>query len=289
MARSKRRVARLIEERFPSLSPQLREAARFALDHPQKIALESMRSAAAEARVHPNSMLRLARELGFESYDPFREEFRDWLVDRGPASWTGRAQTLRTERTGPAALLDDILVGESRNLRETFGPELHDALLAAKIAVTGAPKVYILGLRSLFPVAFYTHYVCRMFMTKTVLLTGTGGTFADDLRAVEDGDVLLAFSHRPYARDALRAAEFARERGAILVAVTDSAVSPIARTSSISVVVSNATPSFFPSILPAMAVAQSLVALLVAESGEDTMAAIARSEVQLDAFGVYVK
>ena len=38
-----------------------------------------------------------------------------------------------------------------------------------------------------------------------------------------------------------------------------------------------------------MAVAQSLVALLVAESGEDTMAAIARSEVQLDAFGVYVK
>jgi hypothetical protein len=55
MARPKRRVARLIEKRFPSLSPQLREAARFALDHPQDVALESMRSAAAKARVHPNS------------------------------------------------------------------------------------------------------------------------------------------------------------------------------------------------------------------------------------------
>jgi DNA-binding MurR/RpiR family transcriptional regulator len=126
-----------------------------------------------------------------------------------------------------------------------------------------------------------------MFMGKTVLLTGTGGTFADDLRRVEKGDTVVAFSYHPYARDSVKAVNFAGKKGARIIAVTDSRVSPIMAPAKVGIVVSNTTPSLFPTILPAFAVAQALAALLVQESGDETMANIARTESQLEAFGVY--
>ncbi|MFI5011809.1 MAG: MurR/RpiR family transcriptional regulator [Hyphomicrobiales bacterium] len=279
----------LIEERFSSLSPRLRSAARFVLDHPEEIALHSMRSAAAKANIHPSSMQRLARELGFEGYESFRERFRKHVIAGGPETWTLRAQTLRgrTSDLTRVGLIEDLIANEQRNLDKTFRPEVHDSLVEACKLIDRARTAYVLGLRSLFPIAFYMHYVCRFFTTKTVLLTGLGGTFADDLRNVGTEDVLIAFSHRPYAAQTVTAVNFTRSRGVPVVAVTDSRVSPIVGEPGVSIIVSNASPSLFPTSLPALAVAQTLVALLVAESGEEAMAKIARTEEQLDSFGIY--
>jgi len=281
----------LIERNYQAFSPEVRKAARFVLNSPEDVALHSMRSVAAKARVHPNTMLRLARELGFDGYGPFQDNFRNWLVERGQASWTGRAQRLRKShpQSEGASFIEDVIRQEKLNLDQSFRAEMHESLLKARDALIAAPNIYLLGLRSLFPIAFYTHYACRMFMSKTILLTGVGGTFADDLRRVEAGDVLVAFSYRPYARDTAAAVDFALKRGASLIAVTDSPLSPIAKRDGLTILVPNTTRSFFPTLLPALAIAQTLVGLLVAESGDETLVEIAKSEQQLDAFGVYIK
>ncbi|MCJ9712309.1 MurR/RpiR family transcriptional regulator, partial [Bordetella hinzii] len=55
------------------------------------------------------------------------------------------------------------------------------------------------------------------------------------------------------------------------------------------ILVSNATPSLFPSVVPALAVAQTLVALLVASGGRANLREIEKSEAQLKEFAVYLK
>lgn len=280
-----------IEARFLSLSPQLRKAARFVIDNPDEIALHSMRSIATRAEVHPNAMLRLARELGFASYAPFRQQFRSWIVARSTTSWLGRAQDLRKRGDGPRRkdLVGEYVRQEVENLHLTFGPGLAPRLNEAAALLAQARHVYVLGLRSLFSVSFYFHYVCRMFTRNSILLTGTGGTFADDLRNVDRSDVMIAFSYEPYARDTVKAVEFARERGARTIVVTDSKRSPIVAAEGVTMIVSNKAKSLFPTMLPAFAVAQLLATLLVSEGSEETLAEIARSESQLDRFGVYVE
>jgi len=282
-------IIELIEANFPSLSPRLRSAARYVPDNPEEIALHSMRAAAAKANIHPSSMQRLARELGFEGYESFRDRFRERVMSAGGETWMWRAQTLRRRGSGSkrSRFIADMLAHEQLNLEKTFRPEIHDSLVAACRLIERARTAYILGLRSLFPIAFYMHYVCRFFTTKTVLLTGLGGTFADDLRDADARDALVAFSYRPYAKQTVTAVDFARSRGVPIVAVTDSRVSPIVGEPGLSIIVSNATPSLFPTILPAFAVAQALVALLIAESGKEAMAKIARTVEQLDSFGIY--
>lgn len=284
----KAQIEKLIEKRFGTLSPQLKKAARFVLAHAEDIALESMRAVAAKARVHPTSMLRFAREIGFANYDTFREPYRAWLGERY-SPFSVRALELRRLPHGDMneALIAGIAQHEVRNLDQTFSPENVNRISAAHAIVASANRVYIAGLRSLHPAAFYLHYVCRMFMGKTILLTGTGGTFADDLRRIGSDDALVAFSYHPYARDAVRAVAFARSRNARVISITDSVLSPIASAADSLIVVTNNTPSLFPSVLPALAVAQTLVALLVANSGDETLREIANSEAQLHSFSVY--
>ena len=64
---------------FDELPGQLQLCARYIIDHPHEVGLQSMRTLAQAADVHPNSFVRLARQLGFDGYDALRERFRDFV------------------------------------------------------------------------------------------------------------------------------------------------------------------------------------------------------------------
>jgi DNA-binding MurR/RpiR family transcriptional regulator len=284
-------VVELLETRFLEFSPTLRKAARFAIDHPEEVAINSMRAVAKRAGVHPNTMLRMAREVGFDSYDIFRDGFRKIVMQGRQAGWLNRAQTIRDHfPEGPnGQLIGAYAHQEISNLQEVFNGDSLPNLNKAVSFIRAARVTYILGLRSLFPVAYYFHYVCRLFSNRFVLLMGVGGTFADELRSVRDKDVLLAFSYHPYARDTVKAVEFARSKGAQIVSVTDSRVSPIVGDGAISLIVNTTSKSLFPTVLPAFAIAQVLATLLVSAGDNETLLEISRSQEQLDNFGVYVE
>jgi len=281
-------VARLTA-RFSDLSPRLRSAARFAIDNPEAIAVHSMRTVAREAGVHHNSMLRLAREMGYASYDEFRNLFRKVVTTGRQADWLDRARSVRESYPqGPnGTLIGEYVYQELANLQQTFGDDTVGKLNRAVEMIGRARNVYVIGLRSLFPVSYYFHYASRLFGNKTVLLTGLGGTFADELRSIGKQDVVLVFSYRPYSKEAVTSVRFARERGARIIAVTDSNVAPVADPDGLYFVLANSSKSLFPTVLPALAIAQVLVTLLVSAGNEDTIAAIKRSQEQLDEFGVY--
>lgn len=286
----KRALDQRITQQFPALTPKLQVAARHVLDHPRDVAMQSMRALAAQAGVQAGVMLRLARELGFENYEAFREVYRAWL-GQGEDTFSARASALqqRGAQHADARLAADMLQSEMQNLAQTLAPATVDRLAAAHKLLARARHVYVLGLRSLFPAAYYFSYACGMFRHDTTLLAGTGGVFTDALRPVGAGDALVVFSAAPYARDTVAAVEFARERGARIVAVTDSPVSPVAGPAHALVLFANASPSLFPSVVPALSVAQTLVAMLVQGGGQASLDEIANSEAQLRRFNVYVE
>ncbi|MBV7486389.1 MurR/RpiR family transcriptional regulator [Bordetella sp. BOR01] len=286
----KRAVDKLIEEQYSGLPPTLQRAARYAIDNPKAIALHSMRAVAAEAGLQSSAMHRLARHLGFDGYEAMRTVYRDWLA-QGAGSFAQRATALqrRGTRDKTESLVRELVHADSGNLESMLEPAALDAIRAASDVLAGARHIYAAGLRSLFPAAFYFNYACGMFKHNTTLLSGIAGTFADDLRRAGPDDALLVFSYEPYARDAVSAVRFARRRGLRIVSVTDSAVSPIAAQAAALIVVANTTPSLFPSVVPALSVAQTLVALLVASGGRASLQDIEKSEAQLREFAVYLK
>ncbi len=281
-----------LQDVYPRLSPQLRQAAHYLIDRPDEIAFTSMRQIADRADVQPATMVRLAQAIGFDGYEAMREPFRDALR-RQPAGFGQRARNLlaRTSRRrrgrALAQLANEMVAADRDNLAASLEAIGSDELADAANALAEARRIYVVGQRSLFPAAFYVHYACSMFREDMILMDGNGGTFADTLRGVTDEDAMLVFSFDPYSRGAVEAAEFAAGRGATIVAVTDSLVSPLASLTKHMLLVGTDTPALFKSVVPVLSIAQVLVAQILAQGGQSALTSVAESEHQLEAFGAY--
>jgi DNA-binding MurR/RpiR family transcriptional regulator len=99
---------------------------------------------------------------------------------------------------------------------------------------------------------------------------------------------MLAITVDPYNRETVETARYVKSRGARVVAITDSELSPLAAVADRSVLIRTETPSFFHTMSPAFAVAECLAALVAARRGSETLAGLAESERQLAAFNIYV-
>ncbi len=279
----------LLKSGFDGLSPQLQEAARWVIDHPADVALLTAREQARRAGVAPATMTRLAQRIGLKGYDEIRKLYAE-AVRRRPESFRARAEELlqRRDTEGDAALVHDVLSSLAHHLQALTSAESIERFTAAAKLIAGAERVFCLGLRSSFAVAYIFHYVRSLFGASSVLVDGAGGTGVDLLRTIGSADVMLAISVKPYTRHTVHAARYSRARGVRIVAVTDSEMSPLAALAEETLIVRTETPSFFHTMAPAFAAVECLAALVAARRGSQTLAAIAASEKQLAAFDTFM-
>jgi DNA-binding MurR/RpiR family transcriptional regulator len=289
LGRSSAELVSDLRSQFGALPPQIREAARWVIDHPVDVALLSLREQARRSGVAPATLTRLAQRFGLTGYDEIRQLFAEALRER-PATFRGRAQELlaRHDSEGDAALAQDIFASLTRHLQALSSAEAIRRVVAAAEMMAEADHVFCFGQRSSFAVAFIFHYVRSLFGSKSILVDGPGATGRDALRTIGRGDVMLAVTVDPYNRETVETARYVKSRGARVVAITDSELSPLAAVADRSVLIRTETPSFFHTMSPAFAVAECLAAIIAARRGGETLAGLAESERQLAAFNTYI-
>lgn len=284
-------VWKRIEQRYGGFPPQLRRAARFVREHPQDVALQSLRTVAGRAGVSPTSMSRLLQSLEFESWDAFQAEHRDWLTAGRQGVFSGRADRLISGARVPGAedeLLDAVAEAERANVGAALAPEHRPALRKAADLLVAAPAITILGIRSCFPVAFSLHYTLSLFAPHARLMMAAGGSLLDDLHHLSEGDALVVVSVTPYSREIVEAARLARAAGVSVVGITDRPLSPVARLAEVALIAGNDSPAHIASPIGPLAVAQALALLVLSRSGETALEALRRREATLEATAAYI-
>ena len=83
-----------IASRFETLSPRLKVAARYVAEHPQEVAMRSLRQIAITTELAPPTFTRLARAVGCESYEELREICRSETT-RKTLTFAERARSLQ--------------------------------------------------------------------------------------------------------------------------------------------------------------------------------------------------
>ncbi|GLU33273.1 MurR/RpiR family transcriptional regulator [Trinickia caryophylli] len=285
MPESFEELAALIRTRFAELSPQFQAGAAFLLDRPDEVAVLSMRKVADHAQVQPASLVRLAQQLGFPGWNELRDLFVARLRTR-PEPLTSRARSL-VSGARKDTLAHDLLAAHRHNL-EVTAAQNERAIVDAARTLRRARHIYVAGFRSCYPVAFGLVYGYGLFRSTITLLTGEAGTLEMQLRGIERGGATVVISFAPYSIEAARVAEAALEKGSRLIAITDSAVSPIALNADHALIFSHESPSFFPSLVAAAAVAEALVAHLLALEGSQAVEQLEEAERSLHEKGAYV-
>ena len=278
---------RLLVDSYPKLTPQLQKAARFMVEHPGEVGLNSMRRVAKDAGVKPATITRLTKILGFQEYDALREPFRQRLRTRSPEFASKLQNVQKLSESDEGSLFADLRVQEISNIEHSLSDENYAIMDAAAQTMNDSRRVYVLGLRGAHAPAFLFHYTYQLFQDNSQLLDTRAGIFADQLRGIGPEDSLLVVSFSPYTQHTIDAVEYAAEAGAKIVAVTDSIVSPAASAAAHTIITKNQSPSFYHSFTGALAVTQALITMLVTKAGGDAVKIVEEAEKQLSRISAY--
>lgn len=260
--RAREEVLRRLVQLRPKLSPQLRKAAGYLIDHPNEVALVPIRELAAAARVTPSTLMRVANALDLASFSDLRRPFRDDLRHAGL-----RERARRLEGGTAARLHARMAQAMSGNLEALFRESSASKIEEAADLIVAARRVVVSAVGSCFGLAQGFHYVARMALPKLALAPQQGGLPVDDLTDLRAGDVVLVLTFRPYRQETIDAARLTKQRGAKLIAVTDSGAAPLAGDADVLFAVPLETPQFFPSMVAAQALLETLLAFIVARAG----------------------
>jgi len=278
-------ISSQIRENFSKLPGQMQVAARFLLNNPQEVALLSMREQSRRAGVPAATMTRLAKQLGFAGFEELRSIFVG-AVRSSIEPFSSRAEHLVQQRKhADDDIVPQMVARLSGNVGQLMDPAQHEALKAAAAILMKARTVFSAGQRTAYSAAYHFAYLYGYFSTKTILLDGPGGIGADPLTHCSSEDALLVVSLEPAAKRSVEIAHFARQRGAKVISITNSPLSPVGRISDTAIIINHESPAFFDAMTSAFAAVETLIALVAGAEGSKVPGAVRVREEHRRALG----
>jgi DNA-binding MurR/RpiR family transcriptional regulator len=240
------------------LTPGERRVADTIASDPSRIAFGTVASVASDAGVSGPTVVRLATKLGYEGFAALQGEVQRELARQlRPA-----AERIRAERA--ADVLGRAIDIEVANVAATL-ERVDRRSLAAAAALLADPKrsVWMLAGDATAGIASTIASSLDLLRPRVSTITGTPLAVARTLEGVERGDVVLVVEVRRYERWVLDALEALTDR-AIVIAVTDSVVSPVADGAKATFVVDATGAGPFDSHVATLALGNALVAEVAA-------------------------
>ncbi len=252
-----------ISEEYEGLSKQLKVIARHVEQHRDHLGLEGIQDVAAQCEVQPSAVVRFAKHFGFTGFTEMQRIFRDGLARQIAPSRNYKARIRDVIEAGAGSLSSieiahEFLAGSVAGMQELEAGLHGPSFKKAVDLLAEADSIWIAGSRRSFPVAVYLDYALQHTDKRIVLVSALGSMHSGQMRSVRKGDVMVAISFSPYAEETVDVAQQAVARGAKLIALTDSRMSPLAREAQSVLIVQDNSIFGFRSLTGTMGLAQSL-------------------------------
>jgi DNA-binding MurR/RpiR family transcriptional regulator len=267
-----------IANRYEELSPRLKQVASFVLDNPNDIALETLAVNANRCDVQPSTIVRFAKVFGYSGASEMQRLFRDEILAAAPSpSYSERIRQFQERSDTVDWLLPYNVMREFaesniialEHLREVVRKDDLDRSIEL---MQRAHTIYLAGVRRAFPVAAYLAYSLSHVEKRAFLLDGVAGMTSEQSWMLGPDDLVIAVSFKPYASETMAVVERATANGASLIAISDSRLSPIAKSANVCFEIKDAEVRQFRSLTASMCLAQTLVISYAYKFGLDRSA-----------------
>jgi DNA-binding MurR/RpiR family transcriptional regulator len=254
-----------IVKSYDELSPRLQQVAKYVLDNPNDMALQTLAVIADRCQVQPSTIVRFAKTFGYDGASQMQELFRDEMLTQPPSpSYAERIRQYNRRAGANGSIAPHDVMREFADSNILALEHLRDTVRKADLEraidlIRAAHAVYIVGLRRSFPVASYLAYALRHIDKRAYLLDGVAGMLSEQAGLLTAKDLLVAISFNPYAAETAQIATAAKESKARIIAITDSRLSPIASAADLTFEIKDAEVRQFRSLTASLCLAQSLV------------------------------
>ena len=260
-------VLQTIRNNMDGFSKGQKRIAHYILDNYDKAAFMTASKLGATADVSESTVVRFAAELGYDGYPAMQKALQE--IIRGRLTSVQRIQVSRDQITG-SDILGAVMQRDADSIQNAIQQVDREEFDRVVDKLNNAEHIYILGVRSSSFLAGYLNFYLHLIFKNVIFVQNSAaGEIYEQLIHIGKDDVVVAISFPRYSKMVIHAVELARDRGAQVVGITDSTVSPIYRMASSSLLVRCDAISFVDSMAAPLSLLNALILALGRSKGEE--------------------
>lgn len=276
-----------IQSEMNTFSKGQKLIANFILESYDKAAFMTASKLGKTVKVSESTVVRFAAELGYDGYPAMQKALQEMI--RSKLTSIQRIE-VTNDRIGDHDILSMVMQSDIEKIRLTMEETDHAQFQRAVDAIVGARHIYILGVRSAAAIAsFLGFYFTLIFNNVTIIHTTSSSEVFEQLLHIGPEDVILGISFPRYSRRTVKAMQFAHDRGAEAIAITDSAVSPLAPYSTITLLAKSDMASFVDSLVAPLSLVNALIVAIGRKKNDDLSQTFESLERIWEEYEVYEK
>ncbi len=261
-------LIRLIHKRYEQMSKTYQKISLYLTQNPNEVAVQPVNTIAEKVGIHASSFVRFAQALGYNGFKELQTLFQKRLSTAAPG-FEARFRALEEELAGredvsEIGFLREMIVQDVSALQALLDDVSQDDLAQAADIINNADTIYIVGQLRAEPVALLIRYMLTMLGKRCVLLDAGGGLATHMARTIRRSDAMIAISFRFYANEVVSIVENIAANGMAIVAITDSTLSPLAKSARVLFAVPERDHKFTRSLSAPICLAQALVVAVAA-------------------------
>jgi DNA-binding MurR/RpiR family transcriptional regulator len=276
-----------IKEKMADFSKGQKLIAKYIEEHYDKVAFMTASRLGATVGVSESTVVRFATEIGYSGYPELQQAMQEMI--RNKLTSVQRME-VTANRIGNSDILDSVFNQDIDIIRRTMEETPHEDFYRAVDAIIGARKIYILGTRSSLALATFLSYYFNLIFENVLLVQSTSeGEIFEQMIRIDERDVVIGISFPRYSRKAVKAMNFAHKRGATVVAITDSAFSPLAKEADNLLLARSDIASIVDSLVAPLSLINALIVTTALKKSGEVTQVFKKLEDIWDEYGVYEK
>ena len=276
-----------IQTLYPTFSKGQKHIAKFIIEHYDKAAFMTASKLGSIVSVSESTVVRFASELGFEGYPQLQKSLQELI--RNKLTSVQRIE-VSTDRLGGGDILEKVLISDIEKIKKTISELSREDFEGAVDAIVGASKIYILGVRSSATLASFLGLYFNYIFDHVVLVnTMSGSGVFEQILRINRNDVIIGISFPRYSTGTVKAMKFASDRGATVISITDSKMSPISRYASYNLIAKSDMASFVDSLVAPLSLINALIVAVGMKCQDQVYSTFAELENIWDEYEVYEK
>ena len=237
--------------------------------------------------VSESTVVRFATQLGYKGYPGFQKALEELV--RNKLNSIQRME-VTYGRISQSEILETVLQSDIEKIKLTLAAIDHKAFNLAIDTILNARKIYVIGIRSCAPLAsFLTFYLNLVCEDVTAVNTNSSSEIFEQLIRIGEEDVIIGISFPRYSMRTLKALEFASNRKAKVITLTDSIHSPMNLYSSCNLIARSDMASIVDSLVAPLSVVNALVVALCMKKQDEVITRLETLEKIWDEYQVYSK
>lgn len=284
---SKNELLQKIEERYPKLSKGQKKLADYIREEYDKAAFLTAAKMGTVVGVSESTVVRFATTLGYKGYPEFQKALEELV--RTKLNSIQRME-VTYGRISQGEILDSVLQSDIEKIKLTMAGIDHAIFETAVDTILNARRIYVVGIRSCAPLASFLSYYLNLICDNVTLVnTNSSSEIFEQLIRIGAEDVIIGISFPRYSMRTLKALEFASNRSAKVITLTDSIHSPMNLYSSCNLIARSDMASIVDSLVAPLSVVNALVVALCMKKQTEVINTLEMLERIWDEYQVYSK